>query len=501
MTVKLQHQNQDQHPQPSVEATDQFDLLRVKNRHVRSFPASLKIAVWNCRGVASKSHTIRNLFLTTGADLLVLNETFRRAHTPWPSDLPPCLAEATALSESQTRQPNGVAVLVNPDAIGLNGSIRSFSILEVDNIHGLKVTLKVNQFILIAVYVPTSLGPDFFRSVLNDANLFARDQQPVILCGDLNAIHAPELVSNPAALSRHRILASGSGYFHRVDTGLEPTRPSNRIDSVDLLGTIIDHIYVANANALDGACISSLAHSSDHHPIFARIISRSQPTDYSLRYWRLRTEKLQMEETRQEYKDAIMSELGHIRSSIGTRLPADVTRLAPANVRQRIVDDIELDFVSAIMKTASRIIGKKAVPIVPRTNEKCGMSSEYRDVSVALTSTYASLIQLHGHGTENRRVADLLIRRDSLRARLNELNRSDQAEQYRSWKSEFESLPIAQRLKVINRSVRRRSAAGACLSSTPLALESYKEHFKLQFTNDFGMEPFVDTPNMTHQGW
>jgi len=47
---------------------------------------------------------------------------------------------------------------------------------------------------LIAVYVPTSLGHDFFRSVLNDATLFARDQQPVILCGDLNAIHAPELV-------------------------------------------------------------------------------------------------------------------------------------------------------------------------------------------------------------------------------------------------------------------------------------------------------------------
>lgn len=45
----------------------------------------------------------------------------------------------------------------------------------------------------------------------------------------------------------------------------------------------------------------------------------------------------------------------------------------------------------------------------------------------------------------------------------------------------------------MNRSVRRRSAAGACLSSTPLALESYKEHFRLQFTNDFGMEPFQET--------
>lgn len=163
----------------------------------------------------------------------------------------------------------------------------------------------------------------------------------------------------------------------RVDTGPEPTRPSNRIDSADLLGTIIDHIYVANANALDGACASSLAHSSDHHPIFARVISRSQPTDYSIRYWRLRTEKLQVEETRQAYQDAISSELVFIRSSIGTRLPADVTRLSPAPIGQRIVDAIELDFASVIMKTASRILNKKAVPIVPRTNDKFCMTREY----------------------------------------------------------------------------------------------------------------------------
>ena len=230
-------------PPHPLDATDQFDLLRVKDRNVSNFPASIKIAVWNCRGVASKSHSVRILFASSGADILILNETFRRSSTPWPGDLPPCLAEATALVESQTRQPSGVAVLVNPASIGLNGSIRSFSILEVDNVHGLKVVLRVNQFTLVAVYVPTSLGPDFLRSVLSDANLLVRDHQPVILCGDLNATHSVDLASNPTALSRHRILAAASAQFHRVDTGPEPTRPSNRIDSVDSFGTIIDHIY------------------------------------------------------------------------------------------------------------------------------------------------------------------------------------------------------------------------------------------------------------------
>ena len=190
-----------------------------------------------------------------------------------------------------------------------------------------------------------------------------------------------------------------------------------------------------------------------------------------------------------------MSEIGSIRARIGSRLPANVNRLSPVIIRQRVVDQIELDFTDSMMNIAARVLGKKAVPLVPRTNDNCLMSREYRDVSIALTSTYESLIQLHGHGIENRRVADLLTRRDSLRVRLNELNRSDQAAQYRGWKDEFESLPIAQRLKVTNRSVRRRSAAGACLSSTPLALESYKDHFKAQFTNDFGMEPFEEIPS------
>jgi hypothetical protein len=41
----------------------------------------------------------------------------------------------------------------------------------------------------------------------------------------------------------------------------------------------------------------------------------------------------------------------------------------------------------------------------------------------------------------------------------------------------------------MNRCLRRRSAAGTCLSST----SSYREHFSGQFTNSFGAEQFQET--------
>ena len=46
-------------------------------------------------------------------------------------------------------------------------------------------------------------------------------------------------------------------------------------------------------------------------------------------------------------------------------------------------------------------------------------------------------------------------------------------------------------MKILNRIMRRRSAAGASLSSTPPALESYRNHFRSQCTNDFNMPAYV----------
>lgn len=50
---------------------------------VRSFPKSLTFAVWNCRGgIRDKLYWLDCLFRTSNCDVLVLNETFRKAGTP-----------------------------------------------------------------------------------------------------------------------------------------------------------------------------------------------------------------------------------------------------------------------------------------------------------------------------------------------------------------------------------------------------------------------------------
>lgn len=56
-------------------------------------PPSLKIVSWNCCGLNPKSHQIADLFEFSQADILILGETFRQPGTPWPSILPPLLAE------------------------------------------------------------------------------------------------------------------------------------------------------------------------------------------------------------------------------------------------------------------------------------------------------------------------------------------------------------------------------------------------------------------------
>jgi len=101
-----------------------FEVLRIRDLEYRNFPGSLTIASWNCCGIKHKYHSIHNIFRLTGVDILVLNETFRLPGVPWPRSLPPCLAEATNSGSSSTRLANGVAVLVNPQSLGLNGNIK-----------------------------------------------------------------------------------------------------------------------------------------------------------------------------------------------------------------------------------------------------------------------------------------------------------------------------------------------------------------------------------------
>lgn len=465
------------------------------------FPKSIKIAVWNCRGILHKKISVALLFESLEADILVLNETFRRPNTPWPCDLPPCLAEATSETSSATRSPNGVAVLANPRSLGHHGRIRSFSVIDTDNINGLKVVLKINQFIIFAVYAPTSAGPGLLRDVAVEAKNYASNGQPVILCGDLNAPHAESLeYVDYLARNRGRTLIEHLGQqFFRVDTGVNPTRPSNRLDSVSNEGSFIDHIFVANANGLDGMCHSDFAHASDHHPISARIRHRNPPDDTSIKYWRLRLERLKKPEVKSAYYDAVQAEISSLHSSIVAACPPTLTRLSPVVERQTCVANMEKIFVGGIMKLAQRVIGRKAVPVVSSAGKSPYPNEDYRSTALSLSATYDDLRRYAGLGPDNARVRALLLRRDELKSRLTSLERSSQTVAYHTWRDELCQLPVSQRLKILNRVMRRRSAAGACLSSTPIALDSYRSHFEAQFRNDHGIEPFEDAPVLLDQ--
>ena len=72
--------------------------------------------------------------------------------------------------------------------------------------------------------------------------------------------------------------------------------------------------------------------------------------------------------------------------------------------------------------------------------------------------------------SDHLRVPEWLTRRDHLRSRLRTLDTMDHLHEYIEWLQSFCALSLAQRMKILNRSMRRRSAAGSSLSSTPEAL-------------------------------
>lgn len=257
------------------------------------------------------------------------------------------------------------------------------------------MVLKINQFIIFAVYAPTSAGPGLLRDFAVEAKNHASNGQPVILCGDLNASHAESLeYVDYLARNRGRILIEHLGQqFFRVDTGVNPTRPPNRLDSVSNEGSFIDHIFVANANGLDGMCHSDFAHTSDHHPISARIRHRNPPDDTSIKYWRLRLERLKKPEVKSAYYDAVQAEISSLHSSIVAACPPTLTRLSPVVERQTCVANMEKIFIGGIMKLAQRVIGRKAVPVASSAGKSPYPNEDYRSTAshcLLLTTTSAA---------------------------------------------------------------------------------------------------------------
>jgi len=223
-----------------------FEVLRIRDLEYRNFPGSLSIASWNCCGLKHKYHSIHNIFRLTGVDILVLNETFRLPGVPWPRSLPPCLAEATNSGSSSTRLANGVAVLVNPQSLGINENIRNFSILNIDNVHGLKVVMKINNLTLMAVYAPSSAGNELLTGFLSEATQLSSNQSPVVICGDLNITPINSVPTIPDRV-RHFYQQLGANFF-RADTGEDAKRPTNRVNAVNLDGNILDHFFGAHVS-------------------------------------------------------------------------------------------------------------------------------------------------------------------------------------------------------------------------------------------------------------
>ena len=479
---------------PARDPAIDFEVLRIRDLDHRNFPGSLSIVSWNCRGISRKYHSIHDIFRLTGADILVLNETFRLPGTPWPSSLPPCLAEATNSSSSLTRLANGVAVLANPSSLGIGGSIRSYSILSVDNDHGLKVTLKINNLILMAVYAPSSAGIVLLTDLLREATDLSSNLSPVVLCGDLNVtpIDAPP---NAPTRVRHFYRLLGGNFF-RADTGPIPSRPANRLDAVNQVGNTLDHFFGAHVTFDLSMCLHSLVHASDHHPILTRVTPVRPPTDSSVRYWRLNVEKLSQPFYRDAYIQAVESAITVLRSNISASLPVHMDRSSSSATRQLSVNAMEFTFVRTITDIASRILGRQPVKTLA-SRAPIAQSAEYRSIRRALGIIYSNLLRYSGTTGTHPRVQEWIRDRDNLRSRLKTLDALDHLHAYRDWVTSFCGLSVSQRLKIMNRTMRRRSAAGACLSSTPDALDSYRVHFAQQFVNNFGIEPFSATLSLS----
>ena len=203
-------------------------------------------------------------------------------------------------------------------------------------------------------------------------------------------------------------------------------------------------------------------------------------------------ELLKQDAIKSAYNDAIQAEGPALHAEIVAACPASLTRMSPVTERQTCVDNMEKSFIRGVMGIAQRVIGRKAVLVAPSpSSKKLHHSNEaYRLASSALTATFDDLRRFTGLGPDNPRVMALLRRRDELKSQLNSIERTAQSNAYHKWRDDFCHLPAPQKLKVLNRVMRRRSAAGACLSSTPIALDSYRDHFEAQFRNTFGIPQY-----------
>ncbi len=84
------------------------------------------------------------------------------------------------------RNSGGVAILAARAALKADGTIQGRVDLDIDNIHGTKVVVKINNFTIFTVYCPpNATGFSQLLQYADEAACLARSG-PVVFCGDLN---------------------------------------------------------------------------------------------------------------------------------------------------------------------------------------------------------------------------------------------------------------------------------------------------------------------------
>ena len=240
----------------------------------------------------------------------------------------------------------------------------------------------------------------------------------MVICGDLNVWPSVAGLSpSSVELSRFRDFEAGVGsVLVRADTGPFPTRPSS-FGSPD--GNILDHILGAHVSFAEVECLHEFVHTSDHHPVSAVVRPSLRLPDNSIKYWRLRTERLADKEYYDSYRDAfdVLTEpLQEALLSINTT--ASVTRSSPQHLRRQLVDRLELKLVSSITDCASSVLGRKKVPVVPYHGKRSLPSHEYLDAKARLSRNYSLLRAFGSLGPEHEVIAGLLTSCDDLKSTL-----------------------------------------------------------------------------------
>ena len=282
---------------PPLDLIAPFDLTVLSPNSAEPLPRSLRVAVWNCRGgLELKLNEIQLLFRLSNCDILVLNETFRRPGTRWPSYFPPLLGESTDHASSPTRCPAGVAIVANPLRIR---NIKSFSAVDHPASDGTKVCIKVNNIVILAVYIPPS-SPNLLAEYVAQAHRLSSERESVIFCGDMNA-HSRQygaVIQNLAGTHIDTLtLPRGSSSFFRANTGPAFTRPSLSGQG----GSVIDFIFGANADLTEGRCYDFVDWTSDHRPISCCVVPQAPRNADSTSYFRFRMENLEDPDTRAQY--------------------------------------------------------------------------------------------------------------------------------------------------------------------------------------------------------